>query len=123
MTKTPQPKSKRSFLALVTFDLHRADPGVYKKVKEELGQLKLRKYLKNQYGENKSLPHNIFAATYRADDERSVEDLRDTLRDELRERLETLGLSYTIFVAVARNEWAATRALSGTSKRQPHKAR
>ena len=93
--------------ALVTFDLHGADPKKYSVVKMRLAKLKLHKYVRASIdNETRKLPANTYVAKYKGTwNEKRASELRDLLKERVRTILPEEKLRATVFVVVAKN-WA-----------------
>jgi len=104
-------------LAVVTFDLHGAQPKYYGRVKKLLGRLRLRKHIRVRDRSYPShLPANTFAAKFSGEwKQKTAADLRDHLRDEVCRAIDSLGLQATVFVAIGDN-WAWGRRNVGKAK-------
>lgn len=96
-----------SLLAIVTFDLHRASPNDYPKVKDALSKLKLKKQIRSRKSTNLNrLPANTFAARFSGKwSKGKATNLCDYLRKNSAKAIKAFGLNATIFVAVG-DDWA-----------------
>ena len=96
-----------SMLVVVTFDLHGAKPKEYPRVKAALAQRRLKKEIRSgKSGKLSKLPANTFAAKFSGKwNKRAANELRDYVRNEVRQVIRMLRLTATVFVAVG-DRWA-----------------
>jgi hypothetical protein len=100
----PLATANKTFLAIVTFDLHNAKPQEYPRVKASLSTLGIEKYLKGS--KITRLPHNTYAVKFPIKG-RKASNIRDYLRTQIGNAISGLGLTATVFVAVG-SSWAWT---------------
>lgn len=91
---------------LITFDLHTARPAQYKQIKMRLSKLKINKFVRSIKRSRRKLPANTYAAKYDGSwSEKRASELRDVLRQRLRNIIDDEGLEADILVVVAK-QWA-----------------
>ena len=100
-------RAQRTFLILVTFDLHGAKPAAYARVKHRLASLDLRKVIRSRStGQLRPLPANTFVAKIGPHLPKSKSSpLRNLVRSQVKEILRQEGLRATVFVAIGQ-QWA-----------------
>jgi hypothetical protein len=95
----------KTFLAIVTFDLHGAKPGDYPRVRRKLAGFRLEQHVQAKKSKTFSrLPANTFVRKFQT--AKSARELRDYLRDKTHQIIANQNLRATVFVAIGGHNWA-----------------
>jgi hypothetical protein len=98
----------KSFIVVVTFDLHGAHPNHYPLVKRWLAKLDLIKQIRAPGRPLRQLPANTFVAKIKRD--RRTKHLRQEIQAAIKMLFRLKGLDATLFVVVAQKwSWGHSR--------------